>query len=295
MAVSRIAAISLTTAAPGVIEAFYREAFGFERIGFPEPLSPADLKSLGIAKGAARATTLRLGMQHLQLLAFDECGSAYPADIPGNDLRFQHFAIVAAEMQSAYARLQTCSGWTPITRPAPQLLPASSGSVSAFKFRDPEGHPVELIAFPQGRIPAIWKQTAAGAVCLGIDHSAISVADTARSVDFYREQLGFAVNGGSCNSGIEQARLDGVQYPVVEVTELSPGDGEPPHLELLCYRDPAPRQTACPVLASNDIAATRLVLAMDRELPHGAAGLIHDPDGHALLLTTAGPRGEGLL
>lgn len=283
---SRIAAISLTTAAPDVLETFYRRAFGFERVAFPAPLSPAHLKSLGIS-GGARATVLRLGLQHLQLLAFDQGGSPYPVDVPGNDLRFQHFAIVAAGMQTAYTRLQTCGGWIPITHPAPQLLPASSGSVSAFKFRDPEGHPLELIAFPQENIPAAWKQTRAAAVCLGIDHSAISVADTARSVEFYRERLGFAVSGGSCNSGTEQARLDGVHDPVVDVTALSPRGGGPPHLELLCYRNPAPRQAACPVLASNDVAATRLILELDRESPRSGVELIHDPDGHALLLVPA--------
>ena len=109
-------------------------------------------------------------------------------------------------------------------------------------------------------MPAIWTHSSGGAVCLGIDHSAISVSDTARSIQFYRERLGFAVSGGSCNRGIEQERLDGLKDTMVEVTALSPGSGGPPHLELLSYRNPAPRQPICPVLASNDIAATRLIL-----------------------------------
>jgi catechol 2,3-dioxygenase-like lactoylglutathione lyase family enzyme len=285
MAMSRIAAISLTTAAPDLLVAFYREAFGFERIGVPARLSSALSSIFGSTKNNARSTVLRLGMQHLQLVAFDKCGNAYPADVLGNDLRFQHFAIVAADMQNAYARLQRCSGWTPITYPVPQILPASSGGVSAFKFRDPDGHPLELIAFPQEKTPSTWRQNRDGAVCLGIDHSAISVADTARSVEFYRERLDFGVSGRSCNKGIEQARLDGVQDAIVEVTALAPRGEEPPHLELLCYRNPVPRQTAHPVLASNDIAATRLIIESGRAPT--SAELIHDPDGHALVVLAA--------
>lgn len=284
MAVNRIAAISLTTAAPAVLEAFYSDAFGFEALGPPARVPGDHLRALHITQGSACATVLRLGMQQLELLIFDKSGRPYPPDVPAKDLRFQHFAIVVVDMQEAYTRLQKCSGWTPITEPAPQLLPVSSGSVSAFKFRDPEGHPLELIAFAQGKVPAIWTHMPGGAVCLGIDHSAISVSDTARSIQFYRERLGFAVSGGSCNSGIEQERLDGLKDIIVEVTALSPGSGGPPHLELLSYQNSAPRLPICPVLASNDIAATRLILEMSEDSSGDTARLIHDPDGHALML-----------
>lgn len=35
-------------------------------------------------------------------------------------------------------------------------LPESSGGVTAFKFRDPDGHPLELLAFPDGKVPSRW-------------------------------------------------------------------------------------------------------------------------------------------
>ena len=44
---------------------------------------------------------------------------------------------------------------------------------------------------------------------LGIDHSAIAVSDSARSIAFY-EALGLRVAARALNSGHEQARLDGV-------------------------------------------------------------------------------------
>ncbi len=92
-----------------------------------------------------------------------------------------------------------------------------------------------------------------------LDHSAISVADTARSVAFY-ESLGLSVVSRSLNTGPEQARLDAVPSPTVEVTGLGFPDGRPPHVELLCYRGEHPRTVSD--LAIGDVAATRLVIAM---------------------------------
>lgn len=301
MAVSRIARVSFTTADAERLAAFYVEAFGFEQIATAEMRGQGFAQLMGIEGAEARAVILRLGQQTVELLAFAAPGRSYPSDTAGNDPRFQHIAIVVSDMAAAYARLLGCRGWTPITSPAPQRLPASSGSVTAFKFRDPEGHPLELLAFPSGKVPAAWQGSHRNGPCLGIDHSAITVASTAASVDFYERLLGFSVTGRSLNQGREQERLDGVPDAVVEVTALAPSSPEPPHLELLCYRSAF--GDAAAALRSNDIAATRLVLETDeppelaqrlvaakvrfisaglrREPP---AALIRDPDGHALLL-----------
>ena len=91
-------------------------------------------------------------------------------------------------MPAAYARLAAQPGWNTISTDGPQVLPASSGGVTAYKFRDPEGHPLELLAFPPDAIPARWQKVSATG-CLGIDHSAISVVDTDQSIKFY-ERLG---------------------------------------------------------------------------------------------------------
>src|SRR5205814_1846750 len=69
--------------------------------------------------------------------------------------------------------------------------------------------------------------------CLGIDHSAIVVANTGRSVAFYRDVLGFAIGPQSLNRGKEQIRLDRVPDAVVEVTSLDPAPVSTPHLEFL--------------------------------------------------------------
>jgi catechol 2,3-dioxygenase-like lactoylglutathione lyase family enzyme len=306
MAVTHIARISFTAADPDGLAAFYCEAFGFEPTGTEHYGGRRFSQLMGLAGAEARALLLGLGRQTLELVGFASPGRRYPSDIAGNDPRFQHIAIVVADMPAAYARLSACRGWAPITRPAPQHLPAGSGGVIAFKFRDPEGHPLELLAFPPDRVPSPWREPQRRGPCLGIDHSAIVVADTTRSVRFYERLLGFRATGRSLNHGREQDQLDGVAEALVEVTALASHRAEPPHLELLCYRPAVEISSPEALPRSNDVAATRLVLEIDR-LPELApslraaqthlvsagmvtlddgclSALIRDPDGHALLL-----------
>jgi catechol 2,3-dioxygenase-like lactoylglutathione lyase family enzyme len=308
MALIRIGRISFTTSDADRLGEFYRLAFGFEPMEIEHYGGEAFSRLSGVAGAQARALPLRLGEETIELLAFTRCGAPYPADIGCDDPRFQHIAIVVADMETAYLRLCACEGWTAITRPAPQRLPASSGAVTAFKFRDPEGHPLELLSFPPDNVPPRWRAAPhRRGPCLGIDHSAIVVSDTAPSVAFYRQILGFSTVGGSLNRGSEQEQLDAVPGAVVEVTALAPGTEQPPHLELLCYRSPERAREVPTALRSNDVAATRLVLEVDdvgglerrlaaacvRFISAGVAAfrdnqhawLIRDPDGHALLLT----------
>jgi hypothetical protein len=152
--------------------------------------------------------------------------------------------------------------------------------VTAFKFRDPAGHPLELLEFPSDNIPLKWRERQ-GAIFLGIDHSAITVSGTTASEQFYGH-LGFFPSARSINQGPEQEKLDDVPGAVVEVTALScTGDG--PHIELLCYRGVSRR--APTICKSNDVAATRLEL--DFETTPGVEGenyRLLDPDGHHLII-----------
>jgi len=235
-------------------EAFYRDALGFRVIDH------SDME-----------TICRLGDEEVALFQPPEPGRPYPADSRTDDLWFQHLAIVVADMDAAYAQLSHHAGWRPISQGGPQVLPPENGGIRAFKFRDPDGHPLELIWFPAGQGRGVWHDRRSPTPFLGIDHSAIAVSDTARNVAFY-ESLGFTVTARSLNHGPAQERLDAVTNARVAVTELrssETGMG----LELLAY-DPPGR----PVMgAANDIASDWVTLA-------GPAGEIRDPDGHRLVL-----------
>ncbi|MBU6462413.1 MAG: glyoxalase [Bradyrhizobium sp.] len=278
----------MVSADPEALAEFYLAAFGFLGCGS----GPSSVMGGGIE--------LRLGRQMIKLIRAGPGGRFYPADVAGWSPLFQHIAIVVADMARAYAHLCTIPAWQPISTSGPQLLPAASGGVSAFKFRDPEGHPLELIAFPPNAVPEPWRASAQG-IYLGIDHSAISVSNTAISVDFY-ESLGLGRSGGSFNVGREQALLDGVSDPMVEVTSLTPAQTTP-HVELLCYRGDFDRRVRAQ--DPDDVIASRLVLAVENRAilealctDHSAAllsgpasrakdlhcALMRDPDGHLIWL-----------
>jgi catechol 2,3-dioxygenase-like lactoylglutathione lyase family enzyme len=280
---------------------FYVRAFGFVSSEHSPKIDPGFAELIGLAKGQVRIMSLHLGNQVIALAETRPSGRSYPADVPGWDPLFQHLAIVVSDMTAAYANLQALDSWTPISTNGPQILPPSSGGVTAFKFRDPEGHPLELLAFAPGATPAHWV-IRSGNLCLGIDHSAISVTDTSRSVAFYN-RLGLARTASSLNVGREQDKLDNIVGAVVEVTALALPMQTVPHVELLRYRGSFDRRKLLP--NRNDVAATQLVFEVERDaldaivaLNRDAtisssttsqsgelqAVLLRDPDGHLLCI-----------
>ncbi len=276
----RVAGFGLTSPDAGLLMEFYVTAFGARHVSTEHLAGARFERQMGVPGGAQRRT-LTLGLEALDIVQFDIPGRPYPRPLSPDDTAFQHFAFVVSDMDLAMAQLHRAPGWMPISRGGPQHLPQRSGGVTAFKFQDPDGHPLELLAFPEHAVPAHWQDRAECGIFLGIDHSAISVRDTAISTAFY-ESLGFAISGQTFNHGAEQANLDGLPGSEVEVTALSL-HASTPHVELLCYRSAAgpPRQG----LSSNDVAATRIVLTADGAPEADAAPpLIVDPDGHRLLL-----------
>jgi catechol 2,3-dioxygenase-like lactoylglutathione lyase family enzyme len=277
---------------------FYMRAFSFVREDSPKS-DPGFAELIGLADGQVRLMSLRLGNQVISLAETKPSGRSYPNDVPGWDPRFQHFAIVVSDMKAAYANLQALRNWTAISTDGPQILPPSSGGVTAFKFRDPEGHPLELLAFASGATPAHWAFSS-GNLCLGIDHSAISVADTSQGVAFY-SRLGLARTASSLNVGREQEKLDNLLGAVVEVTTLASPMQAVPHVELLCYRGTFDRRKLS--TNRNDVVATQLVFKADDGLDEivapshnatissstteesaGQRALLQDPDGHLLFI-----------
>jgi catechol 2,3-dioxygenase-like lactoylglutathione lyase family enzyme len=280
--VRRLRRLSLTCADAGQLARFYQRAFGCRALQ-DERRDGAQFEQLMGVNAGARCVLLALGGESVELLQFDRGGEPYPLPSAASDLLFQHFAIVVTDMRRAYGRLCELSGWSAISQGGPQRLPAASGGVTAYKFRDPEGHPLELLEFAPTAVPPRWRAAPAGEPCVGIDHSAICVADSVRSVAFY-EALGLRRVAYTLNSGPAQQRLDGVAAPSVEVTALAPQEPGP-HVELLCYRGGS-RGTGS-ALHSNDIAATRLVFERSAGGPEAAAApprRMLDLDHHQLVI-----------
>jgi catechol 2,3-dioxygenase-like lactoylglutathione lyase family enzyme len=255
-------------------QTFFRDVLGF-RIR-EQPSS---------AQKPARSTLLTLCKQEIELVETDPPGAPYPPGSTSADLWFQHFAIVTTDINAAYARLLR-AGMTSITHGGPQTLPPEAGGVSAFKFRDPDGHPLELIQFPDAAHGEI-----------GIDHSAISVSDAESSIAFY-QLLGLRETTRQTNAGATQEHLDGLPDVVVDVIALAATGAPPPHLELLCYRQPRGRAKQ---RDPHDISDTKLVFAIDGlpgvtrgmetagfriscEESAASSHIVRDPDGHGIVL-----------
>ncbi|TAN05204.1 MAG: glyoxalase [Rhodanobacteraceae bacterium] len=278
--------------------AFYCDALGF-RVDDANAAPPAWTRLPGAGSPPTRCAQLSLGAQRLELTEFADA-EPYPADSDSCDLWFQHCAIVVNDMQAVCTRA-TQHGAAPISRDGPQHLPPFTGSVIAWKFRDPDGHPLELIHFPAGTGDPIWQALHTYASTLGIDHSAISVGDAQRSIAFH-ELLGLYVASHGLNRGFEQQRLDDLDDVEVDVVALQ-GTTRAPHLELLGYRQP--RGRANPSTDTTGIAADRVIWQAqgidvlldaltdgdftDAIIASGfvdgaIVALLRDPDGHLVVL-----------
>ena len=210
-------------------------------------------------------------------------------------------------MDRAYARLRAAG--VRHASSGPQRLPdwnPDAGGIEAFYFKDPEGHVLEVIAFPPGKGDPRW-QVSDGpgrSPFLGIDHTAIVVADTATSLELYRDVLGLTVVGTSENHGTEQEHLNNVFGARLRITALRAATG--PGVEFLEYLSPTDGRPYPLDADSNDLVhwETRFAVADltaveprlrttpfrfvspgSISLPDGTlALLVRDADGHALEL-----------
>ena len=257
-----IAGFRLVTADPARLAAFYR-AIGFD-VGEAAPIPAADMKLLGLS-GAGSRIAMSLGRSRVDLESFDHPGRPYPGDTTACDLVFQHLALVTDDAEAAWRRARDV-GATPISREGPVTLPKSAGGVTAVKFRDPEGHPLEFLQFPPGANPD-WK----GAGIMGIDHSAISVSDVAASRRFYARH-GLSEASATVNRGPTQDALDGLDGVEVDVVPMNPTDNAAACRDARLSPSRRPRASRlCPPTISPPRASSGGRIA---------EALIRDPDGH---------------
>ncbi len=305
----RIRAIALTVSDADRSQAFYTQALGFQPISDVTVAGEAYSELQGVPDAKIRVVTLQLGDECIELMQYlNTQGKPIPEDSQSNDLWFQHLAIVVSDLDCAYAHLKSFPIKSISTAPQtipPENLPAAG--IRAFKFKDPDRHDLEIIWFPPDKGAAKWHQNP-DRLFLGIDHSAIAIADTEQSLRFYRDLLGLSIEGGSLNQGETQADLDGLPAAKVRITALRPAQGGS-GIELLDYLIPEAARPMPNTWKSCDIAHLQIELVVNdieqavhqlrqhnvqfvssqlvqlpSSAPYGQGCLIKDPNGHALLL-----------
>ena len=285
--------------------AFFTTVLTFETISDVELAGQEYERLQGVFGLRLRVVRMRLGAEQIELTQYlTPRGRPIADDSRSNDRWFQHVAIIVSDMDAAYARLR--QHHVEHASPEPQRLPdwnPNAGGIKAFYFKDPDGHPLEILEFPAGKGDAKWHATT-NRLFLGIDHTAIVVDDTTSSLAFYRDLLGLRVAGESTNYGPEQERLNSVFGARLHITGLRASSG--PGIEFLEYLTPRNGRPAIGI-QSNDLAHwettmrtgdspqtfDRLVsgrvllvspavatLASDARFRKGV--LVHDPDEHAV-------------
>ena len=232
--------------------AFFTDVLTFEKISDVELAGEEYERLQGVFGLRMRVVRLRLGSEQIELTEYlAPRGRRIPEDSRSNDRWFQHVAIIVSNMDAAYARLR--QHHIEHASPEPQRLPdwnPNAGGIKAFYFKDPDGHPLEILQFPDGKGDPKW-HAASNRLFLGIDHTAIVVDETARSLAFYRDVLGLTVAGESTNYGPEQERLNNVFGARLHITGLRAAAG--PGIEFLEYLTPRNGRPAIGI-QSNDIA-----------------------------------------
>ena len=293
---------------------FYTRVLTFETVADREVTGESYERLFGVFGLRLRAVRMRLGDEYLELLQFlTPRGRPIPVDSHSNDRWFQHVAIIVSDMNAAYSRLRSFK--VEYASTGPQRLPdwnPNAGGIEAFYFRDPDGHNLEVLAFPAGKGLEKWHRRD-GRLFLGIDHSAIVVSDTDASLRFYRDLLGLRVAGESENYGTEQEHLNNVFGAHLRITALRAAHG--PGIEFLEYLSPSTGRALPADSQPDDLwywqinLCTTAPSGLEAALRHAHASLIspqatelaaaglgwrtalitRDPDGHASLL------GEGPL
>src|ERR1700737_4919985 len=129
---------------------FYPHVLTFEKVADREVAGDEYEHLFGVFGLRIRSVRLRLGEEHIELMQFlAPRGRSIPVDSRSNDRWFQHIAIIVSDMGAAYARLRSFN--VQYASSGPQRLPdwnPSAGGIEAFYFRDPDGHNLEVLAFP---------------------------------------------------------------------------------------------------------------------------------------------------
>jgi catechol 2,3-dioxygenase-like lactoylglutathione lyase family enzyme len=307
--VRAVDAIGMTVADVDRAADFFANVLSFEKVSEVEVAGDAYEHLEGVFGLRMRIVRMRLGDESIALTEYLAAkGRPAPPDSRSNDRWFQHIAIIVSDMGRAYQWLR--QHHVEHASSGPQVLPAwnkNAAGIRAFYFRDPDGDVLEILQFPPDKGDPKWHQSN-DKLFLGIDHTAIVVADTDASLRFYRDFLGFKVAGESENYGAEQEHLNNVFGARLRITSLRAPRG--PGIELLEYLSPRDGRPMPADERANDLAhwqtelltadadaalraadaakvtavSAGVVTLRDAELGFRKAVTLRDPDGHVLQL-----------
>ena len=306
--VEAVGPIGITVSNLNKVLSFYTKVLKFKKLWISEVYGRPWEKLHGVFGARIRSARLRLGQETIDLNEYlTPQGRPIPLDSRSNDLWFQHIAIVVSDMEKAYGHLRR-QGVRYVST-GPQRIPdwnQNAAGIKAFYFKDPDDHILEIIYFPAGKGDPRWQRNK-GKLFLGIDHTAIAVADTQRSLNFYRNILGLKLTASGLNYGMEQARLNNVENAKVRITSLKAAHG--PGIEFLHYLNPGPGRPYPPNSQANDLWHWQSILYVKpisvfwkrlkakkswllsqgvihlnkTKRKYRKAFLARDPDGHGLL------------
>ena len=286
---------------------FFTEVLPFKKVSDEEVVGDDFEELFGVFGCRVRVVRLQLGNEFISLTQFlAPRGRPIPVDSKSNDGWFQHIAIVVSDMEQAYAHLRKHNVEHAST--GPQTLPdwnPNAGGIKAFYFKDPEGHVLEIIWFPDGKGNPKWQGQKD--LFLGIDHTAIAVSDTDQALKFYRDFLGMSVAGESENYGPEQERLNNVFGARLRITGLKADAG--PGIELLEYLAPSNGLPYPVSTGMNDLWCWRTRLVVDSAdqamraakvsnvdfVSPGAVDIVDDEIGIDRGVTLSGPFGHRMI
>ncbi|HKV34631.1 MAG TPA: VOC family protein [Pyrinomonadaceae bacterium] len=307
--VERVGAIGMTVSDMDASIDFYSRVLPFVKVSDVEVTGEDFERLQGVFGLRMRVVRMKLGEEFIELTEYlTPKGRPVPVDSRSNDHWFQHIAIITSDMDQAYALLRKHKVEHAST--GPQRLPdwnKNAAGIKAFYFRDPDKHWLEILQFPPDKGDRKWQQK--DKLFLGIDHTAIVVADTEASLKFYRDALGLQIAGTSENYGTEQEHLNNVFGARLRITSLRAAGGGPgiEFLEYLAPRDgrPVPSDARASdlfhwqttlIVNPADTLAKRLLVESSRfvspgvvtlsekSLGFGKGLLARDPDGHVMAL-----------
>lgn len=159
--VKGVEAIGITVSEMDRAIDFYGRVLSFDKVSDTEVTGENYEHLEGVFGLRMRVVRMKLGEEAIDLTEYlAPKGRPIPSDSRSNDRWFQHIAIIVSDMDKAYAWLRKNKVEHAST--GPQRLPEwnkNAAGISAFYFKDPDEHPVEILHFPPDKGLAKWHET----------------------------------------------------------------------------------------------------------------------------------------